>query len=661
MNLAFQLDYADGQAPELIHNTTIPDTWQILIEIPSDPPAIINKTAPDDYYFIDPAKQEIAVFFENGEFDLPIEGERLELKYQVIKTTNGVKNYSNKNSIVLQPSLSDTPVFVFPDQPVHGAIPMFDGNGRLIESKLVDTGTGLEYDGDQVGGGGSSPNAFDKINDNSDDITEGATNLFLTQSERDAILDFNPAVAWTPTDLGSKLDCRIEPVLGIGMLNASGNPAADGQKIATLNESIFSDSFTQSNDAKRPKYIAESEYSGTPCIRVDTTQTFLSNPTWNRWNNKNSQCWVIAWKPKGVTPSEIVQNPDSAAGQQSFKVYGASGNISVGSYEPSNVSFGNSFRSNGGLLLSVVHDGTLTGNANRLKLYKNKVQVAQTSASFPVPTQMNSSAPGLALFGQSGNSESGQGDYYMILHLNSAPTTDELNKIHDYAERTYFAEAKKRSNVYTDGDSRVEGLYAGVPIVPEFTYPTQLARILHGNSFDKNNNVIGAFDKTKLWNVYNCGIAGDKVTDQIQTQLINILRLRDEWLKNDIYALWGGYNDYFTGASGAAVKAGLDNIFDQVRDYGFKSIVFTEVGDGTDVNGDPPLEPAKRAQMTAGNNLLIGDNPADFLLRLDLNLRFAKPIFPSQFHDGSSVHLSADGNEGIAGLVYRAISAIGKI
>lgn len=149
--LAFSMDYATSLIPSPIHDGSIPDTWEIRVRQGNeiDGYTYLVKNSAADYFFPNANKEEIAVKFYNGELD--IVG---EFQYQVVKTTGGIENYSDIATYIVQESLFDSPVTIPPDPPAEGFFPMYDGEGRLVESLLADNAGVLEFNGSPVGGGG---------------------------------------------------------------------------------------------------------------------------------------------------------------------------------------------------------------------------------------------------------------------------------------------------------------------------------------------------------------------------------------------------------------------------------------------------------------------------------------------------------------------------
>lgn len=447
---------------------------------------------------------------------------------------------------------------------------------------------------------------------------------------------------------GADIDFWLEPRLG-GVKKAGGADAAVGDKIDTIiDRSVSGGNVTQTNDALRP-LLVDSVYGGVRAAQF-AAGAYLRSTTWNGFNGGAGQCWLVVYKPSSLSAGPIVT---SEPFHECLRIYHYSGILRIGS-------FGNGWATTdnvetlGGQIILAVHDGSQTGNANRLKCYLNNTQRVLSSFSNPVGTTYDSPAAGVGIGGASDDGEFLRGDVFCVMHIKRAPTASERTLLWQYARQNLFAVPAAQSDWVGEGDSRWKGYT--VALDPNFNKAInyKLATLLGGaNVYDYNQAIVGALDNAKRWNTYNHGQEGDTLITAITSQQPALMLQRDEQKAKQILSLFAFTNDNAAGSTAADVYNALTAYAAICRAKGFKFLTITDPGAG----GETAPQIANRLAY----NALVRTNWATFadaFYDMAADANFDDPNDGINF-DVSLVHYTEAGNTAAAQGFYNAALSAG--
>jgi len=448
---------------------------------------------------------------------------------------------------------------------------------------------------------------------------------------------------------GSDIDFWIEPRLG-GMLKAGGSAAAVGDKVATATDLSSGGGTLTQSDVSKQMTLIESSYTGTLALVNDQTGGYMHSNTWNGWNNLGGQCWLAVYKPTTtLNPGKLI----SASSTQGFGI-DRGDYILLGTSDPGR-GYILATETFGGQIIVAVHDGSQTGNANRLQLHLNNQQITLGNFSTTIPATYTSAGPGISIGGESGDGEWLRGEVYCLIHIRRAPTADERTLLWQYARDNCFATPAAQSDWIGEGDSRWKGYT--VALDPDFNKSInyKLAQILPngGNAYDYNQTIIGMIDLTKKWNTYNYGQEGDRIITHIVPQQAALLKRRDQQKQRQILSLLAGVNDIADDTSAATLHAALVSYGQASQAAGFTFIAMTDPGYGGETG-------AQTTQRLAYNNLIRANWETYADAMYDLAADLTDPNDGVNF-DGSLVHFTEVGNAVAAQGLYDAADLAGVL
>lgn len=418
--------------------------------------------------------------------------------------------------------------------------------------------------------------------------------------------------------------------------DAVGAGVADNDTVATWTDKSANAVAVSQVSGSGPKYRT-GRLNGLPAVVGNAGSMYLHNTTYTGLNGLNKATFYFLVKP-GQSSNQIAFSPANYAGhlqydgnlyaRQSFPGGDVSGLFSMLRQTPQ--------------LIEVVYDGTLTGNANRWKVYCKGAQKTLTFAGTIAATF--GTATGLDI-GKVWGFATGYWDgdlYEMMVFRGVAHTPEERAARRAYLESKWLATTKPK--VLCVGDSLTAGFGMQDGVNP---YPNRLHASLG----------------TSTWDMENIGATGRTLDNMLSTVNNDCIFKRFEYRPRDAVILWGGTNNLpDSNETAPATPSPAATV------YGWnKAYCQAAIAAGYEVYSLTMLQRQDRAttpwNVSCENgrlvyNGLLANLPADVpgvhLVDVAADARLQNCLNATYFY-GDAVHLSAAGYQVVAGLVQAAM------
>lgn len=377
----------------------------------------------------------------------------------------------------------------------------------------------------------------------------------------------------------------------------------------------------QADGPTQPTLLADSGFKGRPGVQFSATQNLVGAGDLAQSRAKGTL--ICAFRLDGQSSGGIF----STTQEQLGIINGSSGgflaalNVAASEYGAFTI---NSLT--GGQLVTLIYDGTLSSNANRLKLFRNLVQET-LSFTGTIPATTFAGGTGIYLGRQAAGGGTAQVQVANIFFRDVALTTPQRVAWETYVAALYFT--KTTSGLVASGDSITLG------------------------SLSQTANPWPLRVKTAMgWTGYqNSAQNGQSAATMYGSRISLLLQYRDDWYTHQVAMIMGGSNDLVAGTAVATIEGYLSGWVTAAKADRFPALVHTIL---PSVNFDATMETNRQ---TINAWIVAGSSGADFVVDGAADARLSNFADLTYYEDGT--HPTNAGQQVLADLTVAQLRAGG--
>ncbi len=380
---------------------------------------------------------------------------------------------------------------------------------------------------------------------------------------------------------------------------------------------------SQTPGATAPTSMADSGFKSRPAVQFTATQNLVGS-SMPLTNSRSKFTLMVAFQIDEQGSGAVFSTTQDQlglinGGGGGFIAYLNSASGDYGSFDIKSLA--------GGQLVTLVYDGTQSGNAGRLRVWRNLVEESLVyTGTIPATTFAGGSS--LYLGRQSAGGGFGHRQMLMRIWPDVAFTQQQRDAWQNWAASFLFT--KSTSGIVSDGDS----ISAGFPNNTGNPWPKR-AQTLMGWSGYRNSAVTG---KTAA------GMASGVGT--------GVLPFRDDWFRHQPCTIMGGINDLAADVAAATIESSLSSFVAAAKAARFPVFISTILPALT-ING---TQEARRVAVNAW--IMAGSSGADHVVDCAADPRLDDPA-DTTYYESDTVHLNSAGNDVMAELFVAAFQSAG--